>query len=105
VAVFIDARRTIDYEEGHITGALHISPWTDDMDSKLSQLRQNPEIVAEAPIVTYCSDSKDCEDSHRLAVQLQRAGFRNVMLYSGGFPEWEKKQPALVSKGKEPGTK
>jgi rhodanese-related sulfurtransferase len=105
VAVFVDARRARDYEEGHVTGALHISPWEDDMDTKLSQLKQNPEIVPEAPIVTYCNDSKDCEDSHQLAVQLQRVGFRNVMLYSGGFPQWKKEKPDLVTKGKGPGTK
>jgi len=105
VTLFVDARRTAEYEAGHITGAICISPWEADYERKISQLRQNPETNPEVPIVVYCTSSKDCTDSLDLAGFLSNAGFKNIVIYRGGFPQWQKEVPQLVTTGSEPGVK
>jgi rhodanese-related sulfurtransferase len=105
ITLFIDARRTREYVEGHITGALSISVWEADMEQKISQLATNPEINPEAPIVAYCTKSDDCKDSQDLAKYLHNNGFLNLLVYHGGFPEWEKEHPEFVTRGSEPGEK
>lgn len=105
ITLFIDARRTREYVEGHITGALSISVWEADMGQKISRLATNPEINPEAPIVVYCTKSDDCKDSQDLARYLHENGFLNLLVYHGGYPEWEKEHPELVTRGSEPGEK
>jgi len=90
-ALFLDARRTSVYEQGHIAGARPYSVWESDIDDKLSKLfneRQDPAQQA-LPIVVYCSGG-DCEDSHMLAQKLYGAFFNNVYVYKDGFPDWQK---------------
>lgn len=103
-ATFIDARRTREYEVGHITGAIPISAWESDLTDKITKLVQGGEVL-EAPVVIYCGSSKECEDSKMVATQLKAAGFLNILIYGGGFPEWEAKMPAEVTRGKEPGVR
>ena len=67
------------------------------------------EVPEEAPVVVYCTASADCEDSVLVSRQLQLAGFQNIVIYKGGFPEWEAKlrtserKSALITKGETPG--
>ena len=100
-SLFIDARRTKEYELGHITGALTASAWEADLLEKITKIRE--EYPAEAPIVVYCGSSKECEDSKIVSRQLKEVGFLNILVYQGGFPEWSKEKPDLVTKGLEPG--
>jgi len=104
-ALFVDARRTRDYEAGHITGAISICSWESDWEEKIGRLMQSGEVNLEAPIVVYCVNWKNCDDSVRTADNLKRAGFMNIKIYKGGFPEWQQKEPGLVTQGKEPGKK
>jgi rhodanese-related sulfurtransferase len=104
-ALFVDARRTRDYEAGHITGAISICSWESDWEEKIGRLTQSGDVNLEAPIVVYCVNWKNCDDSVRTADNLKRAGFMNIKIYRGGFPEWQKKEPGLVTTGKEPGKK
>jgi rhodanese-related sulfurtransferase len=99
--LFIDARRTREYEAGHITGALTASAWEADLLEKITKVRE--EYPAEAPVVVYCGSSKECEDSKIVSRQLKEVGFVNILVYQGGFPEWSKEKPDLVTKGLEPG--
>jgi len=99
--LFIDARRTREYEVGHITGALTASAWEADLLEKITKVRE--EYPAEAPIIVYCGSSKECEDSKIVSRQLKEVGFTSIMVYQGGFPEWSKEKPDLVTKGMEPG--
>ena len=99
--LFIDARRTREYEAGHITGALTASAWEADLLEKITKVRE--EYPAEAPVVVYCGSSKECEDSKIVSRQLKEVGFSNILVYQGGFPEWSKEKPDLVTKGMEPG--
>jgi rhodanese-related sulfurtransferase len=95
-ALFLDARRTSVYEQGHIPGSRPYSVWESDIDDKVSKLfneRQDPAQQA-LPIVVYCSGG-DCEDSHMLAQKLYGALFNNVYVYKDGFPDWQKRGGAV----------
>lgn len=91
-ALFIDARRTSVYEQGHITGSRPVSVWESDVDQKVNQLyeERNDPRAQLAPIVVYCSGG-DCEDSHMLAQKLWGLQFNNVYVYKDGFPDWQKR--------------
>jgi rhodanese-related sulfurtransferase len=101
-ALFLDARRTSVYEEGHIAGARPFSVWESDIDGKVRGLweqRQDPKEQA-LPIVVYCSGG-ECEDSHMLAQKLFETFFSNVYVYKDGFPDWQK-HGASVHTGPNP---
>jgi len=88
--LFLDARRTSVYEQGHIPGARTYSVWESDIDDKVRKLfdeRSDPSAQA-LPIVIYCSGG-DCEDSHMLAQKLWGIQFNNVYVYKDGFPDWQ----------------
>jgi rhodanese-related sulfurtransferase len=90
--LFLDARRTSVYEDGHIPGARPFSVWESDIDDKVNKLfdeRSSPEAQL-LPIVVYCSGG-DCEDSHMLAQKLWGIQFNNVYVYKDGFPDWQKR--------------
>ena len=100
--LFLDARRTSVYEQGHIAGARPFSVWESDIDDKVNQLyaeRSDPR-DQEKPIVIYCSGG-DCEDSHMLAQKLWGIQFNNVYVYKDGFPDWEKRAGA-IHRGAQP---
>jgi rhodanese-related sulfurtransferase len=106
-ATFVDARRSDEYEKGHITGAVSISYWEEDAAAKIARFKG--EYPVEMPVVIYCTRAKDCEDSQLLAQQLHQAGFLNLLVYHGGFPEWEERHPkgskeaSRVTTGPKPG--
>src|SRR5204862_1136624 len=102
--LFLDARRTSVFEEGHITGARSFSVWESDIDDKVNALfneRSDPR-EQNLPIVIYCSGGA-CEDSHMLAQKLWGIQFNNVYVYKDGFPDWQKRGGA-VRTGSQPGT-
>ncbi len=103
-AIFIDARRTKDYEEGHIRGAISIPYWEEELAlERMQKFRQ--ETPSDHPIVVYCTRASDCEDSQELAAQLYNLGFKDLMVYRGGFPEWAEKAGDYVQVGTEPGVR
>lgn len=98
-ALFLDARRTYTYGQGHITGAQSLSVWEDGLAAKVDQIAAlAPDL--KAPVVIYCSGG-GCTDSHTLAQKLWLAGFKNLRIYTGGFPEWEAKGWP-IAKGEQP---
>jgi rhodanese-related sulfurtransferase len=88
-APFFDARRTADYEAGHIPGARSIPVWEAGVDEKVKKIYQEG-LDPSAPIVVYCSGG-ECEDSHMLAKKLWDIGLNNVLVYKDGFPDWQKR--------------
>lgn len=98
-ALFLDARRTLAFTQGHIAGASSVSVWENGLDAKVDQLAALAPNL-QAPVVIYCSGS-GCTDSHALAQKLWLAGFRNLRIYSGGFPEWEARGWP-ITKGEQP---
>ncbi len=100
--LFLDARRTSVYEQGHIAGARTYSVWESDVDDKVQKLyaeRGDPREQAN-PIVIYCSGG-DCEDSHMLAQKLWGIQFNNLYVYKDGFPDWQQ-HGAQVHTGVKP---
>lgn len=86
---FLDARRTRFYEKGHIPRAISLSVWEAALDERISALLDR--IPQEMPVVVYCM-SANCEDSHMLADALKSAGYQDIRILKGGFPEWQKKK-------------
>jgi rhodanese-related sulfurtransferase len=98
--LFLDARRTSIYEEGHIAGARTFSVWESDVDDKVNKLyeeRSDPR-DQDKPIVIYCSGGA-CEDSHMLSQKLWAIQFNNVYVYKDGFPDWQQRGGAVKTGG------
>jgi rhodanese-related sulfurtransferase len=97
-ALFLDARRSKDFSQGHISGARSFPVWEAEI------VRERVEgLVAEGrdlalPVVLYCSGG-DCEDSHMLAQTLFGAGFENLLVYRDGFPDWVKRDGTIRTGG------
>ncbi len=82
-ALLIDARSREAFAEGHLPGARSL-PWGEF--EQLSASLQ-AEVSFKAPLIVYCS-GYDCNDSFLLAERLLAAGYRQVRVFEGGFPEW-----------------
>jgi rhodanese-related sulfurtransferase len=98
--LFLDARRSSVFEEGHIAGARSFPVWESDIDDRVNELfgeRSDPE-QQNLPIVIYCSGGA-CEDSHMLAQKLWGIQFNNVYVYKDGFPDWQKRGGAVRTGG------
>jgi rhodanese-related sulfurtransferase len=97
--LFLDARRSAVYGDGHVTGARSFPVWESDIDDRVKKLFEEG-LDQRAPVVAYCSGG-NCEDSHMLAERLYKVGFDNVLIYKDGFPDWQKRG-LPVSKGANP---
>jgi len=82
-ALFLDARDGGEYEAGHIPGAMRLT--RDDVLADPARARALA--VRGRPIITYC-EGGECEASLDLAKALVDLGYRKVLVYGGGFPEW-----------------
>lgn len=80
----VDARTAEEYAEGHIPGAINIPP--ERFKAIAGYLPTNKS----APIVFYCR-GYNCTLSQSAAMAALRAGYTNIRLYRGGFPEWSAK--------------
>lgn len=89
-ALFVDARLTAQYEEGHVQGALAIPVWEAGVDDKVALLPFEAQGDLSRPVVAYCNGG-DCEDSHSLAAKIRATGFQNVYVYKDGWPDWQAK--------------
>ncbi|MBS1767279.1 MAG: rhodanese-like domain-containing protein [Acidobacteria bacterium] len=98
-ALFADARRSEVYAEGHIAGARSLPVWEDGLAAKIAALGKAA-MGPDLPLVVYCAGG-DCEDSKLLAQKLWVAGYRNLRVYTGGYPDWTA-QSWPTAKGPEP---
>ena len=82
--LFVDARSTEDYENGHLPEAISwpVGQFDERIESFMNQYPPNQ------PIITYCS-GRTCQDSHHLARLLLEAGFNEVRIFIDGFPGWQ----------------
>ena len=84
---FLDARRRAEYDLGHIQGAWSLPIWESTLEEHLVEFEARVNRPPEAPLVLYCSGGS-CEDSHLLASRLFQMGYRNLLIYREGYPEW-----------------
>jgi rhodanese-related sulfurtransferase len=94
-ALFLDARRSSVYAEGHIPAARSFPVWESDIDARVKALYDEG-LDQRAPVVVYCSGG-NCEDSHMLAEKLYMVGFDNVLIYKDGFPDWQKRRHPVAT--------
>ena len=77
-AVLIDVRPSVEYENGHLPGAMSL-PY-DELPHRLSELPRDKRIV------TYCRGTY-CMSADEAVMVLRIKGFAAVRL-EGGWPEW-----------------
>ena len=94
---FLDARRQAEYELGHIRGAWSLPVWESTLEERLVEFEARVNRPPEAALVLYCSGGS-CEDSHLLASRLFQMGYRNLLIYRKGYPEWTE-QGRPITKG------
>ncbi len=83
-AVIVDVRDREEYRAGHIAGALSL-PYDEAITDpeRLERLDAGGK-----PIIVYCGGGT-CETSMNMAFALIEAGKSRVLVYMGGFPEWQ----------------
>lgn len=83
-AVIIDARDHETFRKGHIKAALSLP--VGEADSLVPQFAERT--PKDKLVIVYCG-GYDCHDSRLLGEKLLAAGFGQVFVYEGGFPEWQ----------------
>jgi rhodanese-related sulfurtransferase len=81
--VLIDARSSSAYAEAHLQGAVSLP--LGQAQEGIRVLQGN--IPKDTTLIVYCSGF-GCPDSFDLGVLLLKAGYVDVLVYEGGFPEW-----------------
>lgn len=82
-AVLVDARAVELYADGHLPGARSLP--LGEMDEHIEAFRLA--VPTDAVVITYCN-GYGCPDSFDQGVRLLAAGWRDVRVYEGGYPEW-----------------
>jgi phage shock protein E len=79
-AVIVDVRETDEWDEEHITGAMHMSRGTIELD--IDEKVPDPNAL----IVCHCGGGGR---SALAAESLQKMGYKNVRSMAGGFKAWK----------------
>lgn len=80
--LFIDARPVGEYSDGHIPGAINITP--DTFDSFYPELAAR---ASQEPLVFYCV-GPECPEALELAEIAVQSGIAPVYLFADGWQEW-----------------
>jgi rhodanese-related sulfurtransferase len=81
--IFLDARETNYFSNGHITGARNVIP---------SQIRSDASLLSILKRFNYCvvyCNNSSCGVATESALLLNQLGVTNLLVYSGGWEEWE----------------
>jgi rhodanese-related sulfurtransferase len=81
---FLDTRQPEDYSEGHVKGALGISP--ENFIDNFPEIQ--PLLPQENRIVLYCY-GPECDMAERVAKFMIDLGYKNLAIMSAGFRPWE----------------
>jgi rhodanese-related sulfurtransferase len=85
--ILIDARSKSEFLAGHIAGAVNI-PYDEFVDYfETLQAR----VPRDAVVVCYC-ESVTCDESENLSTELKLMGYETVLVYKGGWQEWEQEE-------------
>jgi rhodanese-related sulfurtransferase len=88
--VLVDTRTPEEFQEAHIKGAISIPEKV--FEENLFLLSSDKNVL----IVLYCNGVK-CGKSKKAAKKAEAAGYRNLAIYTEGFPVWEEKGFAIVA--------
>ncbi len=83
-ALFVDARESSVFALGHIQGATSLP--LAEIDSSLADFKNK--VPAGTTLVLYCG-GYGCHDSKNLGEKLLQSGYRQVLIFEGGYPEWK----------------
>jgi len=93
-ALPVDARDATLYADGHLPGAYSLA--LTEFEAGLDGFRRS--VDAGRTLVVYCN-GYGCPDSFDLGVRLLEAGYFDVRVFEGGFPEWRDAGLAVVKGG------
>ena len=82
-ALFVDARPHAKFLQETIIGSISIP------DTNFEKLIGRFPIDKDEKIVTFCA-GYECEKSHIISSKLFDLGYKNVVVYAGGVPQWKK---------------
>jgi rhodanese-related sulfurtransferase len=94
-ALLVDARAPELYLDGHLPDAVSLPM----VEIDASFLGFQSRVPAGQTLIVYCSGF-GCPDSFDLGLYLIEAGYRDVRVFEGGFPEWQ--DSGLSVEGKTP---
>ena len=83
----VDARRSIVFTLGHITGAINLPLPSFEASFKKQQALLDQAVTEDKVIVVYC-DGETCPDAHTTAKALADRGY-STSVYRGGWAEWK----------------
>lgn len=80
----VDARARDKFAEGHLPGAvrLELKDFMDSVPAKLGLLDRSKMVIV------YCGGGH-CDESERVAEQLEGSGFKPIFIIHDGFPGWK----------------
>jgi rhodanese-related sulfurtransferase len=81
----VDARPEIFHRLGHVPKALALP--RDDFETYYQKHRATLEAYKDRTLLIYCSGSS-CEDSHLVANALDRLGYQQLAIFTGGWSQW-----------------
>lgn len=84
--VILDARPELFHRLGHIPGALSLPRET--FEDSFRELRETHLDELSLPIVVYCS-GQTCGDASTVRRALERLGYDNVSVFTGGWNAWQ----------------
>ena len=85
-AIILDARSPLFFQAGHVPGARALSRAAFETD--YAQQKDFLEAHRQDPLVVYCSGDA-CVDSRMVAEALQKLGYPRVLVFEGGWEEWQ----------------
>ena len=92
---FLDARDAATYAGGHIRDARSLP--LSEFEARLPEfLKQVPKTM---PLIIYCN-GYGCHDSMDLGKKLIQAGYWEIFIFEGGYPEW--KEAGYPVEGRRP---
>ena len=83
-ALFVDARDSDLYEEGHIPGAVNLP--VREFELVFPKLKER--LLAATWVITYC-DGASCELSVQLTEKLLFTGVDRIEIFAGGIQQWQ----------------
>jgi len=81
--VFIDVRKSSDFEAGRVPGAVHLDVKSDFSADTLAQV-----VAADEKVVIYCN-GHSCMRSSKATAMAVEWGYTHVYYMRDGFPAWD----------------